>query len=61
MSDEYESDAEQGPTIGTYEGDRHPESLARHGKGKTTLPNGDTYDGDYVDGVRSGTVSDGVG
>ncbi len=40
----------------TYEGDRHPETKERHGKGKATLPNGDTYEGDYVHNKRHGKV-----
>eukprot|EP00730_Choanoeca_flexa_P006201 TRINITY_DN12103_c0_g2_i1.p1 TRINITY_DN12103_c0_g2~~TRINITY_DN12103_c0_g2_i1.p1 ORF type:complete len:217 (+),score=31.25 TRINITY_DN12103_c0_g2_i1:34-684(+) len=54
MSDYDEFDEDAGPSIGTYEGDRHPDTQVRHGKGKATLPNGDKYEGDYVDGQRHG-------
>lgn len=33
------------------------ETGERHGAGKTRLPNGDMYDGDYKYGKRDGTVS----
>eukprot|EP00051_Salpingoeca_urceolata_P002118 m.47383 g.47383 ORF g.47383 m.47383 type:complete len:224 (-) comp11915_c0_seq2:84-755(-) len=52
MSDDESGD--EGPTIGTYEGERHPETQERHGKGLATLPNGDVYDGEYDRGVRHG-------
>ena len=41
----------------TYEGERHPETKERHGQGKATLPSGDTYEGGYDLGKRSGKVS----
>ena len=53
MSD-YSDDEEPQFTIGTYEGDRHPDTGARHGKGRAELPNGDIYEGEYVDGQRHG-------
>lgn len=40
----------------TYEGDRHPDTQARHGRGVANLPNGDKYEGQYVDGQRHGQV-----
>jgi len=46
-------DEEAGPYLGTYEGDRN-EELERHGEGKATLPNGDTYEGSYEHGLRHG-------
>ncbi|KAJ3277905.1 hypothetical protein HK104_002851 [Borealophlyctis nickersoniae] len=55
MSD-VESEAEfkeEGPSIGTYEGERN-DNKERHGKGKNTFPDGDVYEGTYVSGVRSG-------
>ena len=55
MSDAGSDDeGEKGPSIGTYEGDRDPESGARQGQGKTVLPNGDTYTGGYQNGKRHG-------
>lgn len=36
-----------------YEGERN-ESRQRHGKGKNTFPNGDTYEGMYLNGTRNG-------
>merc|ERR1712226_1417977 len=50
-SDEFEE--EQGPYLGDYEGERN-ERDERHGHGKATLPNGDTYEGMYENGKRSG-------
>ena len=38
-----------------YEGERN-EKEERHGKGKATLPNGDTYEGMYEFGKRQGQV-----
>lgn len=38
-----------------YEGDRN-EAGERHGQGKAVLPNGDTYQGAYENGKRSGQV-----
>lgn len=38
----------------SYEGDRN-EKNERHGFGKATLPNGDTYEGQYQNGKRHGT------
>ncbi|EDQ88474.1 uncharacterized protein MONBRDRAFT_32782 [Monosiga brevicollis MX1] len=52
MSD-FEDD-DHGPSIGTYHGDRHPDTGARHGKGVANLPNGDKYEGQYQDGQRHG-------
>ena len=37
----------------SYEGDRN-EKNERHGFGKATLPNGDTYEGQYQNGKRHG-------
>ena len=44
-----------GPHIQTYkyEGERNAQG-ERHGKGKATLPNGDTYEGTYEHGLRHG-------
>ncbi len=53
MSSDEESDEDVGPYIGEYEGDRN-EFEERHGKGKTKLPNGDTYEGEYAHGKRHG-------
>lgn len=39
-----------------YDGERNSEG-ERHGHGKARLPNGDTYDGEYEHGFRSGQVS----
>ena len=36
-----------------YEGERN-ERDERHGHGKATLPNGDTYEGMYENGKRNG-------
>ncbi|KAJ3338884.1 hypothetical protein HDU93_008937 [Gonapodya sp. JEL0774] len=36
-----------------YEGERDANG-ARHGKGKTTFPNGDVYTGEYVSGLKQG-------
>ena len=36
-----------------YEGERN-ENEERHGYGKATLPNGDTYEGQYQNGKRHG-------
>ncbi|KAJ3030250.1 Radial spoke head 1 [Rhizophlyctis rosea] len=44
---------EEGPSIGTYEGARN-DAKQRHGQGKTTFPNGDTYEGSYSNGSRNG-------
>ena len=52
-SSDEESDEDVGPYLGEYEGDRN-EFEERHGKGKTKLPNGDTYEGDYAHGKRHG-------
>lgn len=38
-----------------YDGERNSEG-ERHGRGKARLPNGDTYDGEYEHGFRSGQV-----
>lgn len=38
-----------------YDGERNSEG-ERHGRGKAYLPNGDTYDGEYKHGFRSGQV-----
>ncbi|XP_060577764.1 radial spoke head 1 homolog isoform X2 [Ruditapes philippinarum] len=48
-----EMDEEQGPYLGEYEGGRN-ERDERHGQGKATLPNGDTYEGMYENGKRHG-------
>lgn len=42
-----------------YEGDRN-EAGERHGVGKASLPNGDTYEGQYKHGNRHGEVTDGT-
>eukprot|EP00112_Aurelia_sp_Birch-Aquarium-sp1_P007371 Seg1802.2 transcript_id=Seg1802.2/GoldUCD/mRNA.D3Y31 product="Radial spoke head 1" protein_id=Seg1802.2/GoldUCD/D3Y31 len=52
-SSDEESDEDVGPYLGEYEGDRN-EFEERHGKGKTKLPNGDTYEGEYSRGKRHG-------
>ena len=39
--------------IQEYEGERN-ERDERHGHGKATLPNGDTYEGTYENGKRNG-------
>ena len=44
---------EEEPTIGVYEGGRN-ELTQRHGNGKMTFVNGDTYEGEYVEGKRRG-------
>ncbi|UJR37982.1 hypothetical protein I4U23_030664 [Adineta vaga] len=56
MSDDEEElgEEENGDNLGTYEGDRN-EQNERHGFGKATLPNGDTYEGQYENGKRHGT------
>ncbi|KAJ3006787.1 hypothetical protein HKX48_009463 [Thoreauomyces humboldtii] len=51
-----EAEGEAAPTIGTYEGSRN-EASERHGEGKMTFPNGDTYTGGYASGARSGPGS----
>ncbi|XP_070201300.1 radial spoke head 1 homolog isoform X2 [Littorina saxatilis] len=48
-----EMEEEQGPYLGEYEGGRN-EREERHGEGKATLPNGDTYEGLYENGKRHG-------
>ncbi|KAH3699176.1 radial spoke head 1 homolog isoform X2 [Dreissena polymorpha] len=48
-----EMDEEQGPYLGEYEGPRNDKD-ERHGQGKATLPNGDTYEGMYENGKRHG-------
>lgn len=48
-----EMEEEQGPYLGEYEGPRN-EKDERHGHGKATLPNGDTYEGMYENGKRHG-------
>ncbi|XP_065888647.1 radial spoke head 1 homolog [Dysidea avara] len=54
MSDvESEELEDQGPNLGSYEGDRN-ELEERHGFGKAVLPNGDTYEGYYSHGKRHG-------
>lgn len=53
-SDEELSEAGDGlPNLGEYEGGRN-EKDERHGEGKATLPNGDTYEGSYENGQRCG-------
>ena len=42
-----------GPTMADYEGERN-ERDERHGYGKATLPNGDTYEGYYESGKCNG-------
>jgi radial spoke head protein 1 len=46
-------DKDEGPSIGVYEGDRNGDKQ-RHGRGKNTFPNGDVYEGQYVNGRRYG-------
>ena len=50
-SDEFEEDP--GINIGEYEGGRNNND-ERHGVGKATFPNGDTYEGRYEFGKRHG-------
>lgn len=50
-SEEFEED--EGINLGEYEGERN-ENEERHGFGKATLPNGDTYEGHYANGKRHG-------
>jgi radial spoke head protein 1 len=47
-------DEEKGQSLGEYDGERNEKSQ-RHGHGKATLPNGDTYEGMYEYGQRNGT------
>ncbi|CAF3443636.1 unnamed protein product [Rotaria sp. Silwood1] len=56
MADDEEEVGEEENTnnLGSYEGDRN-EKNERHGFGKATLPNGDTYEGQYQNGKRHGT------
>ncbi|KNC48583.1 testis-specific A2 protein [Thecamonas trahens ATCC 50062] len=48
------------PDLGEYEGERHPTTRARHGKGRATLPHNDgsglfdVYEGEYYEGERHG-------
>ncbi|TPX67720.1 hypothetical protein SpCBS45565_g03604 [Spizellomyces sp. 'palustris'] len=44
---------EEGPSIGIYEGERN-ENKERHGRGKNIFPNGDIYEGTYLNGSRNG-------
>ncbi|KAJ3273150.1 Radial spoke head 1 [Terramyces sp. JEL0728] len=44
---------EEIPIVGVYEGERNAQK-ERHGKGKNTFPNGDTYEGVYANGKRNG-------
>ncbi|KAL3309615.1 Radial spoke head 1 [Cichlidogyrus casuarinus] len=54
MSDDEDVGEEDGGLyLGEYEGGRN-EQDERHGYGKAILPNGDTYEGYYVDGKRHG-------
>ena len=53
ISDDYDEGEDEGLQLGTYDGDRN-EKGERHGYGKATLPNGDTYEGDYQNGKRHG-------
>ena len=53
ISDDYDEGEDEGLHLGTYDGDRN-EKGERHGYGKATLPNGDTYEGDYQNGKRHG-------
>jgi len=52
-SEEFGEGEEGGPYLGEYEGERN-EVGERHGFGKATLPNGDTYEGQYECGRRHG-------
>ena len=52
-ADSVHSESKQEPTIGTYTGERN-EKGERHGKGRNVFPNGDIYDGQYVNGKRHG-------
>uniref|UniRef100_A0A0X3NWV3 Radial spoke head 1 homolog n=1 Tax=Schistocephalus solidus TaxID=70667 RepID=A0A0X3NWV3_SCHSO len=54
MSDDEEGmEEEGGPYLGEYEGGRN-ERNERHGDGKAILPNHDTYEGHYCNGLRNG-------
>ncbi|TPX36237.1 hypothetical protein SmJEL517_g01580 [Synchytrium microbalum] len=53
MSDVDSEELHEGPTIGTYEGERNDKGQ-RHGQGKNLFPNGDSYDGQYSEGLRGG-------
>ena len=54
MSDsEYGEEENEAEYFGEYEGERN-EAGERHGLGKATLRNGDTYEGQYVKGLREG-------
>ena len=39
--------------VGTYDGERN-ENAERHGFGVATLPSGDVYEGNYLNGKRNG-------
>lgn len=49
-------DKQESSSIGVYEGSRNADKL-RHGRGKNTFPNGDVYEGQYVNGKRYGEGS----
>ena len=51
--DEDEEEEDQPLNLGTYEGERN-EKEERHGRGKAILPNGDIYEGEYLEGKRHG-------
>lgn len=53
FEEEDEDGDEHHLTFGSYEGERN-ENEERHGKGKAILPNGDVYEGEYVNGKRHG-------
>ncbi|XP_059470480.1 uncharacterized protein LOC132193674 [Neocloeon triangulifer] len=54
MSDESGDDSDENTNfLGTYVGERN-ELGQRHGDGKTVLPSKDTYEGQYVHGLRQG-------
>ncbi|KAI9137409.1 hypothetical protein BKA69DRAFT_1128213 [Paraphysoderma sedebokerense] len=49
--------ADDVPALGTYTGDRAPNSNERHGNGSNVFPNGDVYTGAYALGKRHGNGS----
>lgn len=51
VSDDFDED--DGVQLGDYDGERN-EKEERNGYGKATLPNGDTYEGQYLNGKRHG-------
>jgi len=53
FGEDEEIEEENQHSLGTYDGERN-EGGERHGQGKATLPNGDTYEGYYQSGKRHG-------